>query len=153
MDLTIYPSKLAGEVTPPSSKSQAHRALIAAAPRRRDQHPFPIWRTHRTSRPPAGACLPWGLWWRTWGLEYPGPRPGELHPQAGPFPTLDCGESGSTLRFLIPAALLVQGGAAFTGRGRLMERPLAPYETLFREKGIGWGLENGVLTPGQRTGL
>jgi 3-phosphoshikimate 1-carboxyvinyltransferase len=31
MDLTIYPSKLAGEVTPPSSKSQAHRALIAAA--------------------------------------------------------------------------------------------------------------------------
>ena len=71
---------------------------------------------------------------------------GNSIPQAGPFPTLDCGESGSTLRFLIPAALLVQGGAAFTGRGRLMERPLAPYETLFREKGIGWGLENGVLT-------
>ena len=71
---------------------------------------------------------------------------GNSIPQAGPFPTLDCGESGSTLRFLIPVALLVQGQAAFTGRGRLMERPLAPYEDLFRGKGIGWSMEHGVLT-------
>ena len=71
---------------------------------------------------------------------------GNSIPQAGPFPTLDCGESGSTLRFLIPVALLVQGQAAFTGRGRLMERPLAPYEDLFRGKGIGWSMEHGVFT-------
>ena len=66
--------------------------------------------------------------------------------QAGPFPVLDCGESGSTLRFLIPVALLVQGEAQFTGRGRLMERPLKPYEDLFREKGLTWKLEDSVLT-------
>ena len=59
---------------------------------------------------------------------------------------VDCGESGSTLRFLIPVALLVQGEARFTGQGRLMERPLTPYEALFQEKGISWSLENGVLT-------
>ena len=31
MDITITPSKLSGNVTPPPSKSQAHRLLIAAA--------------------------------------------------------------------------------------------------------------------------
>ena len=31
MNLTITPGKLAGAVTPPPSKSQAHRCLIAAA--------------------------------------------------------------------------------------------------------------------------
>ena len=146
MDLTIYPSKLAGEVTPPSSKSQAHRALIAAAlgggistiSNLADSQDIQATRRCLSALGALVEDLGPGIL-RVHGL-------GNSIPQAGPFPTLDCGESGSTLRFLIPAALLVQGGAAFTGRGRLMERPLAPYETLFREKGIGWGLENGVLT-------
>ena len=38
---------------------------------------------------------------------------------------LDCGESGSTLRFLMPIVAAC-GGAQFTGRGRLSQRPLAP---------------------------
>lgn len=146
MDLTIYPSKLAGEVTPPSSKSQAHRALIAAAlgggistiSNLADSQDIQATRRCLSA---LGALV-----------EDLGPGtlrvhgPGNSIPQAGPFPTLDCGESGSTLRFLIPVALLVQGQAAFTGRGRLMERPLAPYEDLFRGKGIGWSMEHGVLT-------
>ncbi len=36
------------------------------------------------------------------------------------LPMLDCGESGSTLRFLIPVALALRGGGHFTGQGRLM---------------------------------
>ena len=58
---------------------------------------------------------------------------------------MDCGESGSTLRFLIPVALALKGGGRFTGHGRLMERPQEPYFRLFTEKGIAWSLENGVL--------
>ena len=146
MDLTIYPSKLAGEVTPPSSKSQAHRALIAAAlgggistiSNLADSQDIQATRRCLSA---LGALVedlgPGTL--RVHGL-------GNSIPQAGPFPTLDCGESGSTLRFLIPVARLVQGQAAFTGRGRLMERPLAPYEDLFRGKGICWRMEHGVLT-------
>ncbi|MBR6705786.1 MAG: 3-phosphoshikimate 1-carboxyvinyltransferase [Clostridia bacterium] len=38
-------------------------------------------------------------------------------------PVLDCGESGSTLRFLLPVALGL-GGAEMTGRGRLPLRPM-----------------------------
>ena len=36
---------------------------------------------------------------------------------------LDCGESGSTLRFLLPVAAALGAKARFTGRGRLPQRP------------------------------
>ena len=66
--------------------------------------------------------------------------------QPGVLPHLDCGESGSTLRFLIPVALAVAGGGRFTGRGRLMNRPQQPYFDLFDEKNIRYELADGVLT-------
>ena len=45
--------------------------------------------------------------------------------------TLDCGESGSTLRFLLPVATALGADATFTGQGRLPERPLSPlYEEM-----------------------
>ena len=62
------------------------------------------------------------------------------------LPRFDCGESGSTLRFLIPIALAVAGGGVFTGRGRLMERPQKPYFELFDEKDISYEQTAGVLT-------
>lgn len=40
-------------------------------------------------------------------------------------PTLDCGESGSTLRFLLPVAAALGTGATFTGHGRLPDRPIS----------------------------
>lgn len=50
---------------------------------------------------------------------------------------MDCGESGSTLRFLLPlAAALGQGPVTLTGRGRLMARPLQIYRDLFGAKGL-----------------
>lgn len=57
--------------------------------------------------------------------------------KAGPAKAaeIDCGESGSTLRLLLPLAL--DGGSArFTGRGRLLERPMAPYAEMFQKRGI-----------------
>ena len=49
---------------------------------------------------------------------------------------VDCCESGSTLRFLIPIASLTGQPVTFTGRGRLMERPQSVYETLYREQNL-----------------
>jgi 3-phosphoshikimate 1-carboxyvinyltransferase len=69
-----------------------------------------------------------------------------VHDKGEDLPLLDCGESGSTLRFLIPVALALRGGGRFTGRGRLMERPQEPYFAIFEEKGISYSQENGVLT-------
>ncbi|MBE6785551.1 MAG: 3-phosphoshikimate 1-carboxyvinyltransferase [Ruminococcaceae bacterium] len=47
-----------------------------------------------------------------------------------------CRESGSTLRFFIPLAMLAKGRSLFMGYGRLMERPMEIYERLAEEKGI-----------------
>lgn len=58
---------------------------------------------------------------------------------------LDCGESGSTLRFLIPLALYT-GSGVFTGRGRLMERPLTPYLDCLTKHGGTLALKDDVLT-------
>ncbi len=57
---------------------------------------------------------------------------------------LECEESGSTLRFLIPLALAVKGGADFSGKGRLMERPLEQYLEAFGNK-VSMNFEDGLL--------
>ena len=46
---------------------------------------------------------------------------------------IECGESGSTLRFLIPLFSLTGKTAHFTGKGRLLKRPMSVYEPLFEE--------------------
>lgn len=49
---------------------------------------------------------------------------------------LDCGESGSTLRFLLPIAAALGADCTFLGRGRLPERPLSPLYELLTENGV-----------------
>ena len=60
--------------------------------------------------------------------------------------TISCGQSGSTLRFLIPLTLVLGEGARFTGEGRLMQRPLSVYERLFGRQGVDWRLKGDQLT-------
>lgn len=53
-------------------------------------------------------------------------------------PLLDCGESGSTLRFMLPVAAALGVNAEFTGRGRLPERPLADLIDLLARHGVSF---------------
>jgi len=55
---------------------------------------------------------------------------------------LDCNESGSTLRFIIPIALALGGSFSVTGRGRLLERPLDDYYKIFDSFGINYKKED-----------
>ena len=57
----------------------------------------------------------------------------------------DCGESGSTLRFLMPLALDGCGPVRLVGHGRLMERPLDVYRELFAAQGVAWRDEPGAI--------
>ena len=50
--------------------------------------------------------------------------------------TLDCGESGSTLRFLVPIVAALGVGATFLRRGRLAERPMAPLTAELTRHGV-----------------
>ena len=140
MNITITPGLLSGVITPPPSKSQSHRLVIAAAlaqgtstlanlARSEDiRATLDCMRALGAQCSPDGSCVT-------------GTEPDPIDK----LPHLDCGESGSTLRFLIPVALAVRGGGVFSGRGRLMERPQGPYETLFAEKGILFERDHGTI--------
>ena len=147
MDIRIEPHRLSGAMTPPPSKSMAHRMIISAALSsgtstiRNVAFSQDIEATLR--------CMETlGAHWerlaedtvRITGIGRGSPK------SFSELPHFDCGESGSTLRFLIPIALAVAGGGVFTGHGRLMERPQKPYFDLFDQRGISYHQENGVLT-------
>lgn len=120
MDIMISPSTLRGTVQAPPSKSAAHRAMICAA---LADGPTVIQMGGPSEDIRAtGNCL------TALGAEI---RPLPDGVQISPIKTaprravLDCGESGSTLRFLLPVAAVLSEEAAFTGRGRLPHRPLS----------------------------
>ena len=126
MNLTITPTRLSGTVTPPPSKSQAHRLLLCAAlagGESRIENLADSQDIQATRR-----CM------------------AELKTERNSLHRFNCGESGSTLRFLIPIALALRGGGVFTGHGRLMERPQKPYFDIFDEKGVRYEQRDGVLT-------
>ena len=156
MNVTITPTLLHGAVTPPPSKSQAHRLLLAAAladgtsTLSNVAFSQDIQATVRCLEALGAAVRQEGDRLAVTGLA------GQMA-SGKELPELDCGESGSTLRFLIPVALAVRGGGVFTGHGRLMERPQEPYFDIFREKGISYEQQDGTLnvkgqlTPGVYT--
>ncbi len=126
MNVTITPARLAGTVSVPASKSQAHRAVLALA--------LSGGKGTLTNLSPSQ------------DIEATRNCAAALTGASNGLPLLDCGESGSTLRFLIPVALALRGGARFTGRGRLLSRPQGPYFDIFEEKGIFYEQKDGVLT-------
>ena len=145
MNVTIRPGKLSGRVTPPPSKSQAHRLLLCAALAQGESRVEKV--AFSQDILATLGCM------QALGAKWEQPEPGTVKITGAPLgnwvgelPYLDCGESGSTLRFLIPVALAVAGGGVFTGRGRLMQRPQKPYFDLFDEKGIRYEQKDGVLT-------
>lgn len=101
MMLRLYPSALFGSVLPPPSKSLLHRELICRclAGQLTDLPPHAARDVLATAR----------------GLE-------QLTAAA---PVIDCGESGSTLRFLLPLFMaLGRTDAVFLGTERLLHRPI-----------------------------
>ena len=146
MNVGITPKKLAGTVAPPSSKSMTHRAILAAA---LSQGTSTLRNVSFSQDIRATLDCVTGL-----GCHWEEPEPGVLSVQgiwgrewdpAG-LSVFDCGESGSTLRFLLPVVLALEGGGQFTGRGRLMERPQKPYFDLFLERGIHYEQVDNILT-------
>lgn len=129
----IQPSRLQGSVTVPPSKSMAHRALLCAglaAGTTQIQGILPSQDMEATCRAltALGASIVrQGSLARVQGVA------GRPKAPQGP---VDCGESGSTLRFLIPAFALASAPARLTGRGRLPQRPLGPYGAIFHGQGL-----------------
>lgn len=69
---------------------------------------------------------------------------GTGHPMAA-ADSVDCGESGSTLRFFLPLGANLNCPLTFTGHGKLVSRPLQAYYDIFDEKFIQYFNDNGNL--------
>ena len=135
MNVTVQPGALSGEIQAPSSKSEAHRLLICAAfaPGTTD---IDCTTTSQDIDATIGCLSALGARVaRTQGGFRVRPVPGSAASDNLPEPVrgalLDCGESGSTLRFLLPVVAALGCDARLTGHGRLPQRPLSPlYEEL-----------------------
>lgn len=58
---------------------------------------------------------------------------------------IDCNESGSTLRFLIPIGTLANDEITFIGKGKLIERPLDTYYEIFNNQNMKYSNDKGKL--------
>ena len=66
-------------------------------------------------------------------------------------PILDCGESGSTLRFLLPVLSALGTGATFVGHGRLPERPMSLIIDLLKSHGNEFSSDKLPITVSGKT--
>lgn len=122
MDVTVKPGRLAGTIQAIPSKSAAHRLLIGAA---------------LADGPTEIACpsvsqdiLATARCLEALGAKIRRTEAG-FTVTPGPAPAaalLPCGESGSTLRFLLPVAAALGVEATFRMEGRLPQRPLFPLD-------------------------
>ena len=133
MDVVVKRARaVAGRIAAPPSKSMAHRAVLCAALAKGTSHLH-----HLAFSKDISATL--GAAARLCARVTTGENDavveglGRFLPVDAP---VDCCESGSTLRFLIPLASLTGQEVTFTGRGRLMERPQSVYKTLYQQQGL-----------------
>ena len=131
MTMTLTPAKISGSIAAIASKSQAHRLLICAAFADR---PTKIVCTETSKDIEATASCLAALGAQ---ISYSA-ETFTVIPVQKPLENavLDCGESGSTLRFLLPIVAALGCGAELVMHGRLPDRPLSPLWQLLIENGI-----------------
>ena len=146
----VAPSELRGIVTPPPSKSLVHRAMLCAG-LAKGRSLIENVALSDDILATAGALHALGCTLSKFktGISVSGPP-------SGGIAEIDCAESGSTLRFVLPVALALGGEYVFKGRGDLGKRPMAPFYRLFDQQHIVYEAEKeamnlhvrGRLSPG-----
>jgi len=150
-NVTITPSKLNGTVTAPPSKSMSHRAIICAGlsetPSILDNIALSddIIATIEAMRQ-FGAEIEYLTRHRLHIINPSIHHFKQKTPQNVTSETvIDCNESGSTARFLIPLFHLLENAVVYKGSKRLSERPFQPYYTIFDKQKIKYATAHGGL--------
>ncbi|MDD4779925.1 MAG: 3-phosphoshikimate 1-carboxyvinyltransferase [Tissierellia bacterium] len=146
--MLIKPSILKGTITPPPSKSLSHRAIICASLCNDGQESCID-----------NVILSDDIEATIYGMKQLGAKIEmiqngnniySLHIKGNnnqiiKNANINCRESGSTLRFLIPIALILSETSTFIGQGKLTERPLDIYYKIFDQYNIKYKNTNGKL--------
>lgn len=140
MEVKITPKKLIGRVNAPSSKSYSHRALIGAALAEGISELTNISVSKDIEATAAALSalganvLDDGGVYTVMGIKKPAERA-----------VIDCGESGSTLRFIVPVAAALGCECEFRGSGKLPQRPIDPYIREMGRHGVKIDRKQGVM--------
>jgi len=123
VDVVVGKSEhLEGEVWAPPSKAYTHRMLIAALLSKgtsKIRNPLVSDDTKATLRAVKAFGAEAELQEKCWTIS-------GADPLRAPKNPIECGESGATLRFMIPVAALAPGSSIFTFGSSLERRPIAP---------------------------
>ena len=128
----MAPSRLTGEVQVPPSKSVAHRMILCAALARGKSRIGPL-EPSRDIQATLDAVRALGAEVRWDGRHVSLDSTGLFSKTER---TIHCGESGSTLRFLLPIAALSGESFTFIGEGRLPQRPIGVYADCLPGAGV-----------------
>lgn len=140
-EVTIVPKKLSGSLKIPPSKSMAHRAVICAGLSKGTsiieniEYSDDIIATINAMK-----ALGVDIVEKKNTLIINGEKIFSKRER-----TIDCNESGSTLRFIMPIALVKDGESRFLGKGNLGKRPLNVYYEIFDKQGIEYKYEENIL--------
>lgn len=134
MTVEITPAPLCGKVFIPPSKSAAHRLILGAALAKGTSRVEPACHSKDIDATLKAAAALGAEITEQNGAFYITGIGGR--PQSGSPVTIDCGESGSTLRFLLPIAAALGRTVTFTGHGRLPQRPMREMTELLRRHGV-----------------
>ncbi len=149
MRVQVEPSQIQGNVSIPSSKSMAHRAIICASLAQGTSVVSNI--SYSKDIEATIACM------RALGATIEVQESSCIvtgtNLQVSGHIECDCNESGSTLRFLIPIAACTKTEVEFIGHGRLMQRPMDVYQEIFDAQNLPFKQDDtiqmiGPLQPG-----
>ena len=142
MQARIKQGKAKGRIQAPPSKSMAHRYLICAALSEGESVITNV--AYNQDILATLDCI------RAYGASVTTDgdtvRISGIRPPSSASRTFPCRESGSTLRFFIPIAMLSQGQSTFTGSETLLGRPLSVYEDMIKKSGGTFQSGGGRIT-------
>ena len=150
--MKAHPSKLQGTIKIPPSKSVAHRAIIAASLANGTSVILNI-DLSSDIKATINACRALGC-----VIEIIEEKPYSKVIISGGInisdtAQIDCAESGSTLRFMMPIACAVPGRKVFSGSGRLPHRPIDAYYKIFKEDIIDYRKPDNANLPLEVNGV
>ena len=139
MDIKITPARLKGKVEIPASKSIAHRMLICASLAGNSEISGINFSKDIDATIQAMSALG--------SMIYTDKNSADIPDLINPpeKAVIDCNESGSTLRFIIPVASALGVETEFHGRGRLPQRPIDIYIRELSKHGITFSYNNTML--------
>lgn len=138
--VSVPGKSLTGSVSLPASKSAAHRAILCASLAKGISH-LSNFSFSQDMEATCRAVEALGVKTSLMGDTLTVDSRSLFAPSQA---VLDCGESGSTLRFLIPTAAAGGVRAEFTGRGRLPERPIGVYLDCLPQAGVACRTQGGL---------